>query len=182
MRITNVHERTIAVPADRLGELLNTIASDNDMFWPHENWSAIRFDRPLQVGATGGHGTGPYTITSFTPGRRIRFDFVGGGRHGFHEFEIRPLVGGGSLLRHSLDAQLPLRRLYFWYAMIRPLHDALLEDLLDKVEGQVGRVVQPQIWSRRVVRLRRQRGMRAEKRVICAEVTNAWPASAAATS
>lgn len=169
MRITNVHERTIAVPADRLGELLNTLASDNDMFWPHENWSPIRFDRLLQVGATGGHGTGPYTITSYTPGRHIRFDFAGGGRYGFHEFEIRPLVGGSSLLRHVLDAQLPVRALYTWYVKIRPLHDAVLEDLFDKVEGQVGRVARPQVWSARVIRLRRQRGLPAEKCVIGAE-------------
>jgi hypothetical protein len=170
MRITNVHERTMAVTADQLGELLNTLSSDNDLFWPHENWSAIRFDRPLQVGATGGHGTGLYTITSFTPGRHIRFDFVGGRRNGFHEFEIRPLVGGSSLLRHSLDAQLPLRSLYLWYATIRPLHDALLEDLLDKVEGQVGHVERPQVWSSRVIRLRRQRGMPTAKRDISADV------------
>ena len=173
MRITNVHERTIAVPADLIGELLNTLSSDNDLFWPHENWSPVRFDRPLQVGATGGHGTGPYAITSYTAGRHIRFDFVGGRRHGFHEFEIRPLVGGSSLLRHSLDARLPLRSLYLWYATIRPLHDALLEDLFDKVEGQVSRVVRPQVWSSRVIRLRRQRGMASEKREISADIANA---------
>jgi hypothetical protein len=164
MQITNVHERTIAVPADRIGELLNTLASDNDMFWPHENWPAVRFDRPLQVGATGGHGSGPYTITSYTPGRHIRFDFVGGGRNGFHEFHIRPLEGGSSLLRHSLDVRLPLIALYWWYAKIRPLHDAVLEDLFDKVEEQVSRVAQPQVWSARVVRLREQRGLPAVKR------------------
>jgi hypothetical protein len=169
MRITNVHERRIAVPADRIGELLNTLASDNDMFWPHENWPAVKFDRPLQVGATGGHGTGPYTITSYSPGRHIRFDFVGGGRHGFHEFEIRPLAGGGSLLRHFLDAQPPLLGLYVWHARIRPLHDAVLEDLFDKVEAQVSRVARPQIWSARVIRLRAQRGLPAEKREIACE-------------
>ena len=171
MRITNVHERTIDVPADRLGELLNTLASDNDLFWPHENWPKMRFDRPLQVGATGGHGTGPYTITRFTPGRHIRFDFVGGGRNGFHEFEIRPLVGGSSLLRHSLDVQLPLLALYVWYAKIRLLHDAVLEDLLDKVEGQVSSVAQPNVWSPRVIRLRRQRRLPAEKRPVAAMET-----------
>jgi len=168
MQITNVHERTIAVPADRIGELLNTLASDNDMFWPHENWPAVRFDRPLQVGATGGHGSGPYTITSYTPGRHIRFDFVGGGRNGFHEFHIRPLEGGSSLLRHSLDVRLPLIALYWWYAKIRPLHDAVLEDLFDKVEEQVSRVAQPQVWSARVVRLREQRGLPVAKRAIAA--------------
>jgi hypothetical protein len=170
MRITNVHERTIAAPADRLGELLNTLASDNDMFWPHENWPAIRFDRPLQVGATGGHGGGPYTITSYTPGRHIRFDFAGHGRSGFHEFHVQPLVGGSSLLRHSLDIRLPLVALYWWHAKIRPLHDAVLEDLFDKVEGQVSRVARPQTWSSRVVRLREQRGLGSGKRDIAAAI------------
>jgi hypothetical protein len=35
----------------------------------------------------------------------------------------------------------------------------LIEDLLDKVEGQLSRLEGPQRWSGRVIRLRRERGM-----------------------
>src|SRR5258708_20958195 len=77
MKMSNVHERTIATPAARVGALLDTLASADDKFWPHENWPGVKFNLPLQVGATGGHGTGPYTGSSYTPGRHIRFEFVG---------------------------------------------------------------------------------------------------------
>jgi len=88
MRMRNVHERRIAAPAARVGALLDTLASSDDRFWPHENWPAITFDRPLQVGAWGGHGTGAYTVTSHAPGRHIRFEFSGS-RHGRHEFTVQ---------------------------------------------------------------------------------------------
>jgi hypothetical protein len=81
VKMSNVHERMIAAPAARVGALLDTLASADDRFWPQENWPGVKFDRPLQVGATGGHGTGPYTVSSYTPGRHIRFEF-GGSRQG----------------------------------------------------------------------------------------------------
>ena len=58
MNMSNVHERTIAAPAERVGALLDTLASADDKFWPHENWPGVKFNLPLQVGVTGGHGTG----------------------------------------------------------------------------------------------------------------------------
>jgi hypothetical protein len=77
MKMSNVHERTIAAPAARVGALLDSLASADDKFWPYENWPGVKFNLPLQVGATGGHGTGPYTVSSYTPGRHIRFEFCG---------------------------------------------------------------------------------------------------------
>lgn len=165
VKISSVHERTIAAPASKIGALLDTLASNDDRFWPHENWSAVKFDKPLQVGATGGHGTGPYTITSYTPGKYIRFEF-GGGRSGYHEFEVQPVNETSTVLRHTLKAQLPFFAIHRWYFHIRLLHDGLLEDLLDKVEGQVSRVAQPQVWSAQLVKQREARGLPAAKRDI----------------
>jgi hypothetical protein len=39
------------------------------------------------------------------------------------------------------------------------LHNALIEDLFDKVESQVAKVEHPQVWSSRVQKLRQERGM-----------------------
>ncbi|UNO43730.1 DUF2867 domain-containing protein [Streptomyces sp. MST-110588] len=36
----------------------------------------MRFDRPLGVGAYGGHGPVRYRVSAYDPGRRIRFDFT----------------------------------------------------------------------------------------------------------
>jgi hypothetical protein len=35
MKTINVHERTIATPLPIIGALLDTLASDDDKFWPH---------------------------------------------------------------------------------------------------------------------------------------------------
>jgi hypothetical protein len=45
MKMRNVHERTIAAPAARVGALLDTLASVDDKFWPHENWPGVKFKR-----------------------------------------------------------------------------------------------------------------------------------------
>ena len=63
------------------------------------------------------------------------------------------------LLRHALKAELTFNSAWRWYFLIRPLHNALIEDLFDKVESQVARVEHPQVWNSRVQRLRQERGM-----------------------
>ena len=58
-----------------------------------------------------------------------------------------------------MEAQLTFKSAWRWYFLIRPLHNALIEDLFDKVESQVARVEHPQVWSSRVQKLRQQRHM-----------------------
>ena len=165
MEMSNIHERTIAACAARVGALLDTLASADDKFWPHENWPRVKFNLPLQVGATGGHGTGPYTVSSYTPGQHIRFEF-GGGRQGFHEFTVQQTDDTTCVLRHITNAKLKSNSAWRWYLLIRPLHNALIEDLFDKVESQVAKVVHPQVWSVRVQNLRQERGMSPIKKEI----------------
>lgn len=165
IKLRNVHERTIAAPAARVGALLDTLASDDDKFWPHEDWPGVKFNLPLQVGATGGHGTGPYTVSSYSPGRHIRFEF-GGDRLGHHEFTLQEVDDITCLLRHVTTAKLTFNAAWRWYFLIRPLHNALIEDLFDKVESQVAKVAHPRVWSSRVKRLRQKRGMSPVKNEI----------------
>jgi len=58
-----------------------------------------------------------------------------------------------------MEAELTFKSAWRWYLLIRPLHNALIEDLFDKVESQVVRVERPQVWSSRVQKLRQKRGM-----------------------
>jgi len=67
---------------------------------------------------------------------------------------------------HITNAKLKLNSAWRWYFLIRPLHNALIEDLFDKVESQVAQVVHPQVWSLRVQNLRRERGMSPVKKEI----------------
>jgi len=163
MKMSNVHERTISAPVACVGALLDTLSSADDKFWPHENWPGVRFNLPLQVGAIGGHGTGPYKVSSYIPGRHIRFEF-GGGRQGYHEFTLQEIDGATCLLRHTTKAKLTFNSACRWYFVTRPLHNALIEDLFDKVESQVAKVEHPQVWSMRVQKLRRKRGLSSVKK------------------
>ena len=70
------------------------------------------------------------------------------------------------LLRHEMKADLTFSSAWRWYFLIRPLHNALIEDLFDKVESQVGRLKYPQVWSSRVQKLRQGRGMSPVKNEI----------------
>ena len=70
------------------------------------------------------------------------------------------------LLRHTTNAKLKFSSAWRWYFLIRPLHNALIEDLFDKVESQVAKVVHPQAWSSRVQKLRQERGMSPVKKEI----------------
>ena len=58
-----------------------------------------------------------------------------------------------------MEAELTFNSVWRWYFLVRPLHNALIEDLFDKVESQVARVERPQVWSSRVRKLRQKRGM-----------------------
>lgn len=83
-------------------------------------------DRPLGVGATGGHGPIRYHCTAYTPGHLAEFTFTIPIVNGTHTFEIL-----GPTLRHTIHAH--PRRLghLIWPLALRWLHDACLEDLLD---------------------------------------------------
>lgn len=153
MRIVNVHERTFSVAAAALGELLQSLAGPNDRLWPGVpagRWPPMRFTAGLAVGARGGHGPIRYRVVELEPGRRARFAFEPGrlGRlEGHHEFEVveRP---GGCALRHVIEAEVHGVAVLSWLLVVRPLHDALLEDALDRAERDLtGRVARPARWS-----------------------------------
>ncbi|MEU9608756.1 SRPBCC family protein [Streptomyces sp. NPDC048057] len=149
MDVHNVHERVLAAPAEEVGALIDTLSSPKDRLWPHRAWPAMVFDRPLGVGASGGHGPVRYTVAAYVPGASVRFAFRGPrGFHGFHEFAVHAVDEERTVLRHvlAMDARGPAR--VSWPLVFRPLHDALLEDALDRAESALtGTVREPSRWS-----------------------------------
>ncbi|WP_194432235.1 DUF2867 domain-containing protein [Streptomyces alkaliphilus] len=138
--VRNVHERSIAAPAATVGALLDRLAAEDDPLWPAPAWPALRLDRPLGPGATGGHGPIRYTVEEYEPGRRVRFRFeqLGGG---YHELSVIPRGADRCLLRHVLDAATPGMELITWPLAVRWMHDAVLEELLDNAQRAAGDVV-----------------------------------------
>jgi hypothetical protein len=152
--ICNVHQRALGVPADEAAFLIDGIAGPDDRLWPSDRWPAIRFDRPLGVGARGGHGPIRYAVSAYAPGRRVQFTFTGSGVDGFHEFEL--IDGGAShcVLRHTLMAHFSGALRIAWPLVIHPLHDACLRDIMDRAEAATGGAAGPRPHSASV-RLRR---------------------------
>lgn len=153
--VHNVHERQLPVPPEVVGRLIDALASPADELWPDELWPAMRFDRPMSVGARGGHGPIRYHVEDYAPGQRVRFRFEApAGFDGYHEYVV-VRSGGDTVLRHSCVMRTVGPARLTWPLLYRPLHDALLEDSLDKATRSLGLdVLEPQRWSWRVRRLR----------------------------
>jgi hypothetical protein len=136
--VRNVHERRIAASPEAVGQLIDTLAGDADLLWP-ANWPAMRFDRPLGVGAEGGHGPIRYSVEAYDPGRRVVFRFApGSGLDGIHYFVALPADGGAALLRHVLEGTTYGSTRLLWPLAIRWLHDACVEDSFDQAERALG--------------------------------------------
>ncbi|MFI9050759.1 DUF2867 domain-containing protein [Streptomyces sp. NPDC053427] len=131
--VRDVHARTVAAPADVVGALIDRVGGDRDPLFPVPAWPPMRFDRPLAVGADGGHGFVRYRVTAYEPGRRIRFDFTPG-PSGFHEVSVHPLGPDSCRVEHVLEGRHRVGQRLLWYAAIKAVHGTVVEELLDNIE------------------------------------------------
>ena len=138
MQVRNVHKRRISASATLVGSLIDTLASKDDQLWPSRQWPTMKFDRDLKVGAKGGHGPIRYFVQSYEPGKSICFQFTSPkGFNGYHSFWVEQSESG-TFLRHILRMDTSGFALLSWPLIFRPLHDALIEDSLDKAEKNMG--------------------------------------------
>jgi hypothetical protein len=148
MRVTNVHERRLAASPGEVGRLLDTLASTRDELWPRRAWPRLELDRPLGVGAAGGHGPIRYVVEAYEPARLVRFRFTSpAGFDGFHAFQVEPGRAGKTVLRHALQMTARGRANLSWPFVYRPLHDALLEDALATAQASLRLPPDHRPWS-----------------------------------
>jgi hypothetical protein len=155
LRVRNVHERRMSAPRERVGELLDSLSGSEDRLWPFESWPPMRLRPSLRVGAVGGHGPIRYRVEDYEAGVRVTFGFTGPrGFHGTHRFEV-VADADCTILRHRIDMRATGMGLLSWPLVFGPLHDALIEDCLDKAEGGLKGETAPHLgWSRYVRILR----------------------------
>jgi hypothetical protein len=148
MRVHNLHEREFTAPPADVGALIDTLASSNDRLWPVGKWPPMRFDRPLAVGAVGGHGPVGYTVEEYHPGQSIRFRFTAPrGFDGTHRFEVEEREGK-TVLRHIIEMRATGPALLSWPLAIRSLHNAAIEDCFDRAAISLGiDLPHPARWS-----------------------------------
>lgn len=155
--ITNIHERILKAPLSKVGELIDRLGSPDDPFWPRDRWPAMEFDRPLGVGSVGGHGPIRYFVEDYSPGRNICFRFTAPeGFLGMHWFEAKELPENTVRLQHVIEMELNGQARFSWPLVFKPLHDALIEDALDRAEAYVNNTpVTVRTWPSKVTLLRR---------------------------
>ena len=147
--IRNVHERLLPVTAAEVGALLDRVGGPDDILWPAPEWEPMVLDRPVSVGAAGGHGVVRYRVTAYEPSRRVEFTFDPGlGLHGMHTLIVEARDASSAVLRHCMEARTSGAMRLLWPLTVRWLHDAVLEDLLDRAERALGTGPQrPARWS-----------------------------------
>lgn len=165
MDVRNTHRRRLPGPPGAAGALIDALASDRDALWPRDRWPAMRLDRQLGPGAAGGHGPIRYVVEAHEPARSVRFRFTAPrGFAGTHAFTVAR-EGDGVVLEHVVQARLSWPAVITWPLVFRPLHDALLEDAMDRAElALTGTLRRPARWSWWVRMLRKVLGSRRSSR------------------
>jgi len=151
MKIHNVHEREYSASVDDVAKLMASLGSREDRLWARDNWPPMILDAPLGAGAKGGHGPIRYHVSEYAPGRQVTFQFDDEGlvreMNGHHRFEIEKRKDG-TILRHVIDATCNLKMWLMWHLMVGPMHDAVLEEILDQAERTLGGEPEKQArWS-----------------------------------
>lgn len=135
----NAHQRLVAAPIEWVGPLLDQLGGPNDMVWPSPAWQPMVLDRPMAVGAAGGHGSIRYHVTAYEPGRKVEVEFSPGqGLDGWLTLTAEQSGLKHTLVRVVAEAQFSGAMVLAWPLAVRWAHDAVVEELLDNVERMVG--------------------------------------------
>jgi hypothetical protein len=128
MKISNRHERMVAAPPARIAALI----ADFDRVWPTQIAPAPRRQGPRLYDA------GPMLWEEFDrPGAARAFRVVRPeGLRGEHWFELE-VADGATVVRYTVEGCAVGRYEAIWCERIEPLHDRVLEALLDNVEAAV---------------------------------------------
>ena len=128
MKIRNRHERVVGAPPERVAALI----ADFDRIWPTEIAPAPRPQGDRLYDA------GPMLWEELDrPGAARAFRVVRpDGLRAEHWFELEP-ADGATVLRHTIEGCAVGRYEAIWRERIEPLHDLILEALLDRVEAAV---------------------------------------------
>jgi hypothetical protein len=135
VRISNRHERVVAAPPERVAALV----ADFDRVWPTEIAPA-----PRPQGSPRLYKTRMMLWEEYDrPGATRAFRVVSPkGLQVEHWFTLEP-VESGTLLRHTVEGDAVGKWEEIWRNQIEPLHDVVLEALLDKVKAAMASDAEP---------------------------------------
>ena len=155
MKVINIHNREITQPKSEVAKLFKTLATENDLMLATDKWPPMKLDKGLQVGSKGGHGPIKYFVTDHQKDSSVTFEFDLTGFNGLHKFELFESAPDKTQLKHTIDMTTIGSATLKWALAIRWLHDAYIEDALDKVENYFGKDKKTSEWSLWVKTLRK---------------------------
>jgi hypothetical protein len=127
--VYNVHERLVTATPEQVWALLSAAGTDQDRLGLMPDWFAL--PEGLAPGAPVRHGPMRYRVGTVEPNHMIWFHTPDGFTGG-HGFTITP-TADGTLVRHEIKGRTRGMVRWLWPVWIRWAHDAVLEDLLDKL-------------------------------------------------
>ncbi|HBV96084.1 MAG: hypothetical protein JL50_05590 [Peptococcaceae bacterium BICA1-7] len=156
MVIKNIHTRELNCSISQASCLIDRLASKDEILWPVQYWPPMKLDRPLGVGASGGHGPIGYVVEEYRPGTYLRFRFTRPPEFmGIHAFAMEELSPARVRIRHVIDMEVKGAGWFTWCFAVRWLHDALIEDAFDRAEEYLeSRPARQRKWSWLVLLLR----------------------------
>ncbi|MDZ4725883.1 MAG: hypothetical protein SH817_06990 [Leptospira sp.] len=147
MKVKNIHCRTYPVNKSLIWDQIEKLSSKEDGIWPYENWPRMIMRPNLSVGAIGGHGPIRYFIESIKIQESITFRFTNPkGFDGIHFLKIDQ-IGNQTKLSHQILMDTSIKAYFSWLFIVRPLHDALIEDAFTKLEATIGSQITVITWS-----------------------------------
>lgn len=133
--VHNVHQRILPCSQAQASHFIDNLPT---AVWPSDRWPRLKLDKGVAPGSQGGHGPIRYFVEDYQPGQRVQFRFTyPSGFHGYHALELKEHQRG-CLLEHDLRMTTSLWGWFQWRFVYGPLHDALLEDALDRAGSQFG--------------------------------------------
>ena len=128
MEIRNRHERTVAAAPERIAALI----ADFGLIWP------VRIAPAPRRQGHRLYDAGLMTWEEFDrPGAARAFRVVRPDElRAEHWFELEP-AGGATVVRHTVEGHAAGKYEAIWCDRIEPLHDLIMERLLDNVETAI---------------------------------------------
>jgi hypothetical protein len=164
--VINRHERELLALPEAVGRLLDSLGSDEDRLWPSDAWPRQVRSGPMAPGTEVRHGPIRYRITGYEPGRWIRYTFTAPVVfHGYPEFTVLAPQHDRCILQHTLAMKTSLAGALQWHLVLRPLHDALIEDAQSRAEHELGVIASTANWSTRVRSTRRLLARRPSRQI-----------------
>src|SRR5713226_3693983 len=164
MKILCVHEREMHGSIEQVGEIVKTHGSSIDRMYPHELWPKTQMegsDGPPEVGRIANRGALRFIMTSFEIGIKVHYSWKfiePAGFDGYHQTDVEDRGNGKLLFKTFVEMETRgLKATLLWLFVMRPLHNAIVEDCFDKIERQLGLSPKGHKWSLWVKTLRRVR-------------------------